>query len=771
MPAQIEFFDMEASTTPLGWLSPIPVTLGPNWQPNDIRVFCNLWFLMFSDTLGDIYVGNQGIVPPGFTGIVADTTFAETLTDTNTNGSGGHQTYSVIAPGYGSISWRRLVAGDTDTFIQPTAAQWLTPNGAVAYATAIFTIRGVNPGYTPATGGLSWTNSPWDGITYTLSGQTDEWTQSTGLMSNQASSVTVPAAGTMVMWLSTTAIPTIGTYYPAVGGTTGCSMGVPTGWTPLVATANSGSTYYPYDTNDASQVIAKTYSSSGSTGTVTVPLPASINTSSGLLYEFYWNGAANVQGCHIFVEPAPDVTATAGSATTTNHATTASYSSSTLSANSAGNAFTTNTATTCFNATTGYWITDPFVLSGAPVTGSMVRWSAVTPPNTSVTVQTSINNGASWDLASANEPVPRLAEGDTTTQFVLAKVTMTRAAPTLFASPTVFASPTLHPSGSPPKLLSFELDVSTDTSVDELVPIGFGMVDKVTVHATAGTTGSGSSTNVAGSTGVIGQGGGQTGGGTAILVHVNDMSYAIKRNVWQMPYTVPSGENYGAAIQAMVLDRLPSQTAFNIVSTTLICPLLVYGVQQGGDPWQDIQELAQAIGYEAFFDAVGTFVCRPVPNPQTGVPVWVFDETAVQVISEAELELSSEQTFNDIVVVGQSTASANPFSAEAYDDNPASPTYVLGPYGRVSQRLIFSLITSQEQAQNTANVALYNSLGAAHTVTLTVVPMPALEPGDIIQVNCSNVNANGTYMINSMTTPLSPADPQQLVCFKQSTGS
>jgi hypothetical protein len=151
--------------------------------------------------------------------------------------------------------------------------------------------------------------------------------------------------------------------------------------------------------------------------------------------------------------------------------------------------------------------------------------------------------------------------------------------------------------------------------------------------------------------------------------------------------------------------------------------------------------------------------------------VWQFDETAVQLVAEATRDLSSDQTFNDIVVVGQSTSTQNPFSAEAYDDNPSSPTYILGPYGRVAQRLTFSQITSQDQAQDTAQAALNASLGAADTVTLTCVPMPALEPGDIVKVVCGDVKVDGTYMVNSMTTPLSPADPQTLTCFRQSTSS
>lgn len=407
-----------------------------------------------------------------------------------------------------------------------------------------------------------------------------------------------------------------------------------------------------------------------------------------------------------------------------------------------------------FNGLYGYWVSDPLLLPGDPVTASVVRWSATVPAGTSLVVETSINNGASWDLAVNNRPIARLREGDTTTRFVLARITLTR--------PSTGATS--------PKVLSFELAVSVDASVDEFVPVGHGMIDRVTVKSVAGSSGGGGSTSGPSSSAVSGRGGGQVGGGPSIMVHVTDLSRAIKRNVWEMPFTLAGGLNYGVAVKLMVLDRLPSQTLFSIASTTRILPdVVVYGLNQGGDPWQDIMELAQAIGYETYFDPNGVFVFRQVPDPSTGDPVWEFNEDVNPLVSEAQRELSDEQTFNHVIVIGQSTSSENAVSAEAQDTNPNSPTYILGPYGQVTQRLTFSLITSQDQAQDAANAILNNSLGASDTVTLQVVPQPALEPGDIVKVKCGDVNVDGNYMINSMTTSLSAADPQQLVCFRQST--
>jgi hypothetical protein len=789
MPAQLQFFDMEVNLPAAQAVDqPIPVTTGANWQPGDIRVFAQLWFQPLYLYHMQITGSSAGAGSANFSGSghgsgsgsvnVSGTPGGSSMSgscfvnvSTSDSGSGSSSwgatrasqdnpttffgpNFLMLPPGFNtkgsilptdgdqelgySVSWRRLLAGDTNTFIV-----YSLPAAMSVFSTCFFTVRGVDPAWTGS--GVDW-----------------------GLLSfpnsssiNTASSVSIPGAGTMVY---------IVTSYPAPAGNnsasapwvaaqnTGASMDAPTGWTNLVATSSSGTTYFPFYSNASAMAMAKSYTGAGSTGSVSITAGPAVNP----IFDGPW----------IWFKAAPDVIATAGNVTTTNTVTGATFSSSPNVIGAAGDITTTNTVSTAFNSNLGYWISDPVTLTGAPITGSIVRWIAVTPEGSTVGVETSINNGASWDKAGNDQPIPRLREGDTTTPSVLAKITLTRPKPpTLYPGPTVFLGPRLFLNGSPPRVTSFEIDVSTDASNDELVPIGFGMIDKVTVHATAGTTGSGSSTNVVGSTGVVSRGGGQTGGGTSIKIHVNDMSYAIKRNVWQMPFTLPGGTLYSDAIKAMVLNRLPSQTAFNISTTTRVCPLLVYGAQQGGDPWQDIQELAQAIGYEAYFDAVGTFVCRPVPDPRVGDPVWQFDEDAIQLVSEAERELSSEQTFNDIVVVGQSTSTANPFSAEAFDDDPSSPTYVLGPYGRVTQRLTFSLITSQDQAQDTANATLYNSLGGADTVTLTVVPMPALEPGDIIKVNCSNVRVNGTYMINSMTTPMSPADPMVLTCFRQSSSS
>ena len=402
-----------------------------------------------------------------------------------------------------------------------------------------------------------------------------------------------------------------------------------------------------------------------------------------------------------------------------------------------------------FNPLFGFRVSDPLVLPGTPVTGSVVRWSATTPAGSTVTVETSINNGASWDPAVNNGPIARLRAGDTVTRSVLTRITLTR----------------LSVSDPSPTVQSLEVQVSCDATEDELVDIAHGVIDKVNVKTTSG---SGGSSGSAGGGGVTSRGGGQSGGGTSIKIHAVDLSRSAKLAQWEQPFFVPTSMSYGEAAKIMLLDRIPSQTEFNIASTEhIVADLMVFGLNQGGDPWQDIQELAAAAGCEVFFDPAGVFVFRQIPDPRYGEPVWTFDEDAQPTFTEADKELNDDPVRNYVVVRGEATSSKNPVSAFAFDNDPNSPTSVNGKLGRRTATITIQSITTKEQAQAAANGILFNSLGLADQVTFTNVPMPALEPGDIVRIKIGDIKVDGLYLINRDTTPISQAESQELVCYRQ----
>lgn len=250
MPAQLQFFDMAVSTTPPnGHLEPLPLTLGPNWQPNDIRLM--LISASGSGSQSTLMMPMDPDPPTGFAAAYSLNATRET---------------------YGAY-WRRLAPGATDASVR-----WPKPPGWRHFMHATLTVRGVSPTTNPTAGPL--------GVTYTTG-------DSTGTTA-AVSSVSVPSAGTMLLFLGNIAAPSKSPWPQWA-----VSMGVPTGWTHLVATDKSGDTFYEYGTDPAIVVVGKSFAAAGSTGTVNFPTA---------------HGSPAFAGMWVFLTPGADVSATIAAA-------------------------------------------------------------------------------------------------------------------------------------------------------------------------------------------------------------------------------------------------------------------------------------------------------------------------------------------------------------------------------------------------------------------------------------------------------------------------
>ncbi|MCW2904201.1 MAG: RoPhREQ1 [Streptosporangiaceae bacterium] len=401
---------------------------------------------------------------------------------------------------------------------------------------------------------------------------------------------------------------------------------------------------------------------------------------------------------------------------------------------------------------TGFRISPPLALPQSPITNSVIHWDQTTlGAGSTVTVETSVDNGVSWQVADNDAPIPRLLYGYNTATTVISRVTLYRANIT---DPT-------------PRVANLEVRVATDSSQNELVSLGVFYITSTDILVSGGT-GSGSASGGGGGTGVTGSGGGATGGGLTIQLSGVDQSRQVSRNTWQDVYYIPANTNYATAIQQIIDNRLPN-LQFNFQSTPLVTPKIVLGTQLGNDPWQDAQDMATAIGFELFFDAAGVCTLREVPDPATGQSVWTFTDAANPTIATLDRTLTDQTTFNYVIVYGESVNNAVPVQAIAFDNDPNSPTYYLGPYGIVSTTFQSAMITTTAQAQAAANALLLAVKGASENVALTVVPNPALEPGDVVTVNVADAQVSGTFLINDIQTPLSAAMGQTLTVYRQSS--
>ncbi|MGH3029286.1 MAG: DUF5047 domain-containing protein [Gaiellaceae bacterium] len=102
---------------------------------------------------------------------------------------------------------------------------------------------------------------------------------------------------------------------------------------------------------------------------------------------------------------------------------------------------------------------------------------------------------------------------------------------------------------------------------------------------------------------------------------------------------------------------------------------------------------------------------------------------------ETGKQWSRQGAFNRVIVTGESTSTDTaPPRAVATDDDPNSPTYYFGPFGKVPRFYSSEFITTAEQAADAAAGILANELGTTQQVSFGAVADPTLEPSDLVRL-------------------------------------
>jgi hypothetical protein len=224
------------------------------------------------------------------------------------------------------------------------------------------------------------------------------------------------------------------------------------------------------------------------------------------------------------------------------------------------------------------------------------------------------------------------------------------------------------------------------------------------------------------------------------------VSAAKLTDVW----IVAAGTNVGTAIQALILDGRPG-TTFSIQAVADVTPLLIFDA--GTDRWEAAQKLAESVGCTLYFDADGVCVIEEEPTA-AAVADFTYAEGAASVIASAGKTYSTEDGSNGAIVFGESTSNSVPVRGEAWDTDPTSPTYYLGPYGKrpVVERSEFVTTTSQAVAMATG--LMRKNLGGTETVRFVAAPNPAHEGGDSVLVQRAAAKINEIGLLQQFTIPL-----------------
>ncbi|MFG3046217.1 DUF5047 domain-containing protein [Streptomyces sp. NPDC048241] len=228
-----------------------------------------------------------------------------------------------------------------------------------------------------------------------------------------------------------------------------------------------------------------------------------------------------------------------------------------------------------------------------------------------------------------------------------------------------------------------------------------------------------------------------------------DLSACVADDKLTQPWTA-TGTVVGA-VTALIQRSLPDAAVIARITNTAIGSR-TFDTQ--ADPWAACQEIATAAGAEVYCDADGDVIIATLPDITTSPPVWAIEAVEGGAYIKGNRAMTSDKVFNGILASGENATDAvPPVSYLAVDNDPGSPTYWGGPFGRRPDFYSSSTLTSTAACQQAANLKLAQAKTPNASGDISSLPNPALEPGDIVRVTHPD-GSRELHQVAAFTVPL-----------------
>lgn len=269
--------------------------------------------------------------------------------------------------------------------------------------------------------------------------------------------------------------------------------------------------------------------------------------------------------------------------------------------------------------------------------------------------------------------------------------------------------------------------VRYDDGSEEIVPLGVFVITNVDVR--------------------------DTSRGREIGVTGSDRSIRIARNRLVNPYQITGGTATETAIRELLVDRWADvDTDFPATGQTVGARVLAAGAET--DPWAAAVEIAEAAGFDLAFDVDGVARMQPIPDPLEDDAVETYADGTDAVLLEVARAMDTGATYNGVIVSSEASDVDAPVRAEAWDEDPNSPTFRYGPFGEVPLFVVSSLIVDVDQAEEVARTQLLRQLGRTEAVEWSQVVNPAHDVLDVIRIVRPASKVDAVLLIDRLDVPL-----------------
>lgn len=243
--------------------------------------------------------------------------------------------------------------------------------------------------------------------------------------------------------------------------------------------------------------------------------------------------------------------------------------------------------------------------------------------------------------------------------------------------------------------------------------------------------------------------------GVKVTISGSDRSLRLTRAKFtNHEFFIDSGTPKETAIADMLKYRYPQiQTLFPATNQTT--PIIYPTLDQSSDPWREAIKIAESAGMDLYFDENGICRMRPIPNPDLGLPTITYEDGSESVLTSLSRSLSSDDTYNGVIFTGEGTNLSIGVLGEAWDENPASPTYRY-TYGEVPIFMSSPMVLTVGEAEQAAVAELRKKLGAVEQINWEQIVNPAHDVYDLVKVIRTPSGVDATLMLDAVTIPLGP---------------
>jgi hypothetical protein len=224
--------------------------------------------------------------------------------------------------------------------------------------------------------------------------------------------------------------------------------------------------------------------------------------------------------------------------------------------------------------------------------------------------------------------------------------------------------------------------------------------------------------------------------------------------VWK-PLVLKKGMKKTTAIRTLLRERA-GERRFSIPDLAARLPNTL-NLDRYSSAWKNARKIARSMDRQLFYNGAGRAELRRLP----GKPVYTFRTgTGGDIVTDVQVEYLLEDIKNTIVVLGKKDGKSR-VRAQAVADpkHPLSPRRLgrTNSQGEFVPRHLVEVIEdesirSQKEADRKARRILADRLRQTVEVTFDTLPIPHLEPGDLVRVTTDDISVE--FRLRQFVIPL-----------------